>query len=266
VRAERLRARRRKRRPASRAPALPLHREAGLLGHLRVDPDRRPPTADRRTIIDVATPVAGALRDKRAAEIETPVPRLRFCHRPVLLLLARAEQVHDTLAAGVYKLCDQTTVATPPKRLRAHQAGPRLRQRCRKRLLPTLRAHASGVAAERCDTKTPETVLTRFTREPAAERDRVPVGDPLLHEPRGESLLVELRVVARAWKASNVYDRAHTDFTKGLHELFDRPRAVSDRPYGHPRLLRDASQRHGAIMTAPALTNAKPSGANVESM
>jgi hypothetical protein len=35
-----------------------------------------------------------------AAEIETPIPRLRFCHRPVLLLPARAEQVHDTLARG----------------------------------------------------------------------------------------------------------------------------------------------------------------------
>jgi hypothetical protein len=209
-------------------------------------------------MVDVAAPVGGTLRDERAAEIETPILCLCFCQGPVRLLLAGAEEVHDMLATSMQKLCDQTPVATPPKRLRAHQTGPRLRQRCRERLLPTFRAHASGIAAERCDTKTAETVLTRFTREPAAELDRVPVSDPLLRESRGENLLVELRVVPRAWKTSNVYDRAHADFTEDLHKLFDRPRAVSDRPYGHPRRLRDASQRHGTIMTSPAPTSVEP--------
>ena len=202
-------------------------------------------------MVDVAAPVGGTLRDERAAEIETPILCLCFCQGPVRLLLAGAEEVHDMLATSMQKLCDQTPVATPPKRLRAHQTGPRLRQRCRERLLPTFRAHASGIAAERCDTKAAKAVLTRLTRQPSAELDRMPVGDPLLRQSRGESLLVELRVMARAWKPSNVYDGAHPDFTECLHELVGRPRAVTDRPYGHPRLLRDASQRHGTIMTGP---------------
>src|SRR5438552_2835727 len=107
--------------------------------------------------------------------------------------------MHDMLTAGMQKLCDQTPVATPPERLRAHQAGPRLRQRCPERLLPTFRTHASGIAAERCDTKAAKAILIPLTREPSAKLDRMPVGDPLLRQSRRESLLVELGVVARAW-------------------------------------------------------------------
>lgn len=70
--------------------------------------------------------------------------------------------MHDTLAARVEKLCEK-------------QGRPASAYGCRERLLPSLRAHASGIAAARCDMKTAETGLTRCTREPAAELDRVQV-------------------------------------------------------------------------------------------
>jgi hypothetical protein len=120
----------------------------------------------------------------------------------------------------------------------------------------------TAASASRASTK----LSRRAQRRTSSGIDRVPVGDPFLRASRSEGLLVELRVVARAWKAPNVYDRAHPDFTEDLHKIFDGPRAVSDRPYGHPRRLRDAAQRHGAIMAAPAPTSVKPSGVDVESM
>src|SRR5665213_3661382 len=116
--------------------------------------------------------------------------------------------MHDVLAAGVQELCDQAPVATPPKGLRAHEAGSRLRQRRGERRLPPLSAHAGGVAAEGGDAKTAEAILARLTGEPPAKLDRVPIGDPTLLEHRSESWLVELRVMTRARKASHIDERA----------------------------------------------------------
>lgn len=186
------------------------------------------------------------LRDERSTEVEAPGLRLCFSQGLVLLLPTGAEEVHDMLAAGVEKLCDQTPVATPPKRLRAHQAGPRLRQRRGERVLPIFRTHTSGIAAERCHTKAAKSVLIGLTGEPSAELDRMPVADPRLLESRGESRLIELRVVTRAWKAPNVDDGAHPDLTECRHEFVGRPRAVPDRPYGHRRLPRDVRRRDTA--------------------
>jgi hypothetical protein len=160
------------------------------------------------------------------------------------MLLAGAEQVYDVLAAGVQKLRDQPPVATPPERLRAHQARPRLRKRGRERALPIFRAHTSGVAAERCDTKAPEAVLTGLTGEPSAELDRMSVADRFLLESCGESRLIELGVVSRAWKAPNVDDCAHAGLTECRHELVRGPRAVPERPDGHRR--RPTTNRRGA--------------------
>ena len=126
----------------------------------------------------------------------------------MLLLLAGTEEMHDVLPAGMQQFCDQAPVATPPKRLRTHEAGGRLRERCHERRLPPISTHAGGIAAEGGDTKTTEAILTRFARKAAAKLDRMPIADPALLEHRLESRLIELGVVTRARKASNVDQRA----------------------------------------------------------
>ena len=106
----------------------------------------------------------------------------------MLLLFAGPEEMHDVFPAGMQELCEQAPVATPPKGLRAHEAGSRLRERrgeCRGECrLPPLSAHAGGIAAEGDDAKTAEAILARLTGEAAAKLDRVPISDLALLEHR----------------------------------------------------------------------------------
>jgi hypothetical protein len=151
----------------------------------------------------------------------------------VLLPLAGPEQMHDMLPAGMQELCDQAPVATPPQGLRAHEAGSRLGQRRGQRRLPPLSAHPGGIAAERSDSKTAEAILARLTSEAAAKLDRVPVGDPALLQHRGESWLVELGVMPRAWKAPHINKRADAGLAGNRDELFRRPSPMADRAGDH---------------------------------
>jgi hypothetical protein len=173
------------------------------------------------------------LRYESAAEIQPAVPRLGFGQGPVLLPLARPEQMLDVLPADMQELCNQAPVATPPEGLRAHEAGSWLGQRSGERRLPPLRAHAGGIAAERGDAETAEAVLARLTGEAAAKLHRVPVGNAAFLEHRGESWLVELGIVTRARKASHIDERADTGLADNRHQLFRRPSPVPDRPDDH---------------------------------
>src|SRR5580765_5856057 len=195
----------------------------------------------RSTVFDdqalVSIRVRAWLRDEGATEIQPPLARLRFGQGPVLLLLAGSEKVHDPLAPGVQKLSDQAPVAAPPERLRAHQAGGRLRERRCQCLLPARSAHAGGVAAKCGDAKTAELVLAGLAREAAAQLDRVSVGDAVFFEYRAEGRLIELRVVARAREAPHIDERADAGCADNRYQLFRRTCAVPDRPDDHRRRM-----------------------------
>jgi hypothetical protein len=171
----------------------------------------------------------------------------------VLLLLAWTEEVHDVLAARVQELCDQATVATPPKSLRAHEAEHGLRERCSERLLPTLGTHAGGIAAEGRNPKAAKAFLAWLAREAAAKLDGMPVGDSSVREQRGERRLVELRVATRAWKASNIDKRADARGPEHLHEFLGRTRPVPDRPHGHRRLPQQRKLLFSSARSNPVL-------------
>jgi hypothetical protein len=168
------------------------------------------------------------LRYEGAAEIQPAVPRLGFEQGLVLLPLAGAEEMHDL---------DQTSVATPPKGLRAHEAGSGLRQRRGERRLPPLSAHTGGIAAEGGDAKTAEAILARLTGEAAAKLDHVPIGDPALLKHPSQSWLVELGVMTRARKASHIDERADAGLAYHRHELFRRPSPMPDRPDDHRAMV-----------------------------
>jgi hypothetical protein len=112
----------------------------------------------------------------------------------VLLLLAGSEEVHHAVPASVEELGDQASVAAPPECLGTHEAGHGLRERGSERRLPSLHAHAGGIATECCHAQTVERILPGLTDEATAEIDRVLVGDPALLECSSESGLVELRL------------------------------------------------------------------------
>jgi hypothetical protein len=177
------------------------------------------------------------LRDQDAAEIQPAVAGLGFEQGLVLLPLTGSEEMYDVLPAGMQELCDQAPVATPPKGLRAHEAGRRLRQRRGERRLPPLSAHAGGIAAEGGDAKTAEGILARLTGEAAAKLDRVPIGDPPLLEHRCESWSVELGVVTRAREASHIDQGADAGLAYNGHEFFSRPSPMPDRPDDHHTMV-----------------------------
>ena len=174
------------------------------------------------------------LGDEGAAEIQPAVAGLRFEQRLVLLSLTGREEVDNAVSSRVQKLRDQTPVAPPPERLRTHEAGRPLLQRRRKRRLPAFAAHASGIAPEGGHAEATERFLARFTGQAAAELDRMAVGNPVLLEHRSERRLVELRVVTRTWKATNVNERANADIPDNRHELIHGSRPMADRPDDHP--------------------------------
>jgi hypothetical protein len=124
-------------------------------------------------------------------------------------------------------------MTAPPKGLRAHEAGTRLRQLRSERFLPTLGAHASGITAERRHSKTVEHILAGLAGEPAAELDCVPVHDPALLERRTQCRLVELRVMTRAGEASHVDEGADPRLADNRDELSRRTSSVPDRPDRH---------------------------------
>ena len=146
---------------------------------------------------------------------------------------AGPEEMNDVLPASVQKLCDQAPVATPPERLRAHEARRPFRQRSGERRLPNVGAHAGGIAAEGGDAKAPELILPRLSCAATAELGRVPVGDPVSLEYGGELWLVELRVVARARKSPHVDECADAGVTEDRYELVTRTRPMTDRPDSH---------------------------------
>ena len=141
--------------------------------------------------------------------------------------------MNDVLPASVQKLCDQAPVATPPERLRAHEARRPFRQRSGQRRLPNVGAHAGGIAAEGGDAKAPELILPWLSGAATAELGGVPVGDPVSLEYGGELWLVELRVVARARKSPHVDECADAGVTEDRYELVPRSRPMADRPDGH---------------------------------
>jgi hypothetical protein len=139
------------------------------------------------------------------------------------------------------ELRDQTPMATPPKRLRAHEARKRLRESRGERGLPPLGTHAGGIATERGDAQTAEPLLSRLTGETAAKFDRVPIRDPSVLERRLERKLVELGVVPRAGEAPYIDECADARFAENRHELCRRPRPMADRPDDH-RVMISGSQ------------------------
>jgi hypothetical protein len=141
--------------------------------------------------------------------------------------------MNDVLPASVQKLCDQAPVATPPERLRAHEARRPLHQRSGERRLPNVGAHAGGIAAEGGDAKAPELILPRLSCAATAELGRVPVSDPVSLEYGGELWLVELRVVARAGKSPHVDECADAGVTEDRYELVTRTRPMTDGPDCH---------------------------------
>jgi hypothetical protein len=173
------------------------------------------------------------LRDEGAAEIQTTAARLGFEQRLVLLALAGSEEMHDLLSASLQELGNQAPVAPPPERLRAHEAGGRLRKHLSERRLPSRSAHAGGIAAKRGNAKTVERVLAGLAGEATAELDNMPVRDPAFLEHRSERRLVELGVVTRARKPSHVDQRADAGLLEDRHELFRRPCPMTDRPHDH---------------------------------
>ena len=144
------------------------------------------------------------------------------------LSLTGSEEVNNAVPAGMQKLRDQAPVAPPPECLRAHEAGRGLRKRHGERRLPAFAAHAGGLAPEGGHAEAAKGALSRFIGQAAAKLDCMPVGNPAFLEHRSERQLVELRIVARAWKAANINERGNAD------ELIGRSRPMADRPDDHP--------------------------------
>ena len=165
--------------------------------------------------------------------MEPAIPRLGLGQRLVDLPPAGPEEMDDVLPASVQKLCDQAPVATPPERLRAHEARRRFRQRSDERRLPSVGAHAGGVAAKGGDAKAAEAILPRFSGSATAELGRVPVGDPVILERHGEIRLVELGIVTRTRKPPYVDECADASLAKDRDEFVARPRPMADRPDCH---------------------------------
>lgn len=171
--------------------------------------------------------------DEGAAKIEVAVARLGFGQGLVLLSFARSEEVHDVVPAGVEEFGDQASVAAPPEGLRAQEAGGWFRDRCGERRLPSLGAHAGGVAPERGDTDAAEGVLARFADETTSEFNCMSVGDAALLERSSESGLVELRVVTRTREAPHIDERDDAGLANDGREFVDGPSPVADRPDDH---------------------------------
>jgi Major Facilitator Superfamily len=141
---------------------------------------------------------------------------------------ARADQVDDLVAARRKQLRDQAPVAASPERLRAHEAGARLGQSRRERLLPGVRSHPGRVAAKRANPDAAEPFLARLPAAPPAELLRVPVGDPGLGQRGGKRSLSELRVPPRPGEAPYVDQRSHMGVPEEGDKLFGRTGTVAD--------------------------------------
>src|SRR5438067_2132109 len=133
-------------------------------------------------------------RHLRTAKVEATVANLRLVPEPMRLSPRGAEQVQNRVAVGDEELGDQPPVAPPPNGLRAHEAGDGLRDLLVERRLPLGVAHPCRVAAESTDAKATEAFFARFAAAPAAELDRVAVGDACAGERVRDRGPVELRV------------------------------------------------------------------------
>src|SRR5919201_5976747 len=138
----------------------------------------------------------------------------------------------DGLASDREELGDQAAVTAPPDGLGTHEAGSRLGQLLGESVLPGLRPHPRGVAAEGGDPDAGELLLARLAGSPAAEFSRMAVRDPGLLERPTERSLVELRVPAGAREAAHVDERLDVRLPEGFHELFQRTNSVANREQG----------------------------------
>jgi hypothetical protein len=182
---------------------------------------------------DLEEPGRFFLGDECAAEIQAAVPRLGLEQRPVVLLFAGAEEMHHLVSARVQEFGDQAPVATPPKRLRAHEAGIRFYQRCGEGGLPALRAHPGGVAAKGGDAQAIEHVFTWLTGKAAAQLDRVPICDAAFLERRPKRRLIELWIVTRSGESSHIDDGVDAGLTDNRYEFFRTSGPMPDRPDDH---------------------------------
>src|SRR4051812_32753232 len=196
-----------------------------------------PPDVPVASVRRRAAPPPGSrtrfLRDEDAAEVE-PI-RARLGHHPGYVRLggSRAPQGAYLVPMGMEQLGDQAPVALPPRRLRAHQGGRGPGEGGSERLLPAGRRHPCRVGAESRDPDAAVPLLAGLVREPAAEVDRVPIGDACSLESRHERASVELGVAARAGIAPDVDERLHPGGGEEADELLERTRAVSDRVHDH---------------------------------
>jgi hypothetical protein len=115
------------------------------------------------------------------------------------------------------------------------------------------RAHSGRIAAESRNTNAAKAFLARLVRETSAKLDCMLVGDSGVREKRGERRLVELRIVTRAWKPSNIDERPDARRSEHLHELLGRPRPVADRPNGHRSLPQPPKPLFSSARSNPAL-------------
>lgn len=130
------------------------------------------------------------------------------------------EQVEHVVAARHEQLGDQLSVATPPNRLGAEEAGRRLLERSGQRLLPLGRPHARGVIAERGRADAGEALLAGLAAAAAAQRLGMPVGDPGYAQRLGQRVSVELRIPARAWEPADVDYRPYVRRPEPPDQLF----------------------------------------------
>lgn len=188
-------------------------------------------------------PQRRALRDEGAAKKQPSLARRCFAHRLMLLILPRLEQMDDARSAGLQKLSDQTAMATPPECLRTHEARAGCGNGRGECSLPPFSAHTGRVAAEGRNAKTPETIFARFAGETPAKFDCVPIRDPPALERGAEGGFIELGVVARPWKTSNIDKSSDVRGFEHGHELLERSRSVPDRPDGHARPVTPSTKR-----------------------
>jgi hypothetical protein len=141
--------------------------------------------------------------------------------------------MQDFVSPCVKEFRDQAAMATPPKRLGAHEAWRRLLEGSAERPLPIGGGHPSGIAAKRGLTEAAESFLTWLARTPAAELRGVPVHDRLRSEARVQGFLVELRVSPRPGKPAHVHERRRAHLTQTVDELCEWPRAVANRENAH---------------------------------
>ena len=215
----------------SRGPAVHARPDRRQLDDTRL---REPRLAARR-LADSSRRPSGSrlLRYEGAAEIQAALEGLGFEQRLVLLLFSGSEEVHDAVPAGPEELGDQASVAAPPEGFRAHEARGRFRDRGSERRLPSLRAHAGGIATERGDADAAEGVLARLADEATTEFNCMSVGDPALLERSSKSGLVGLRVVTRTREPPHIDERGDPGVAKSGREFVDGPSPVADRPDIH---------------------------------